>query len=115
MSINSGLSQSARSDVLAHLRSLRGSIAQAREALMHYKVDRLDRDKLEPAARRVDDLMNMFAGDTRDLLQGSAWVAEVLGGVQQITNPKAAAALSEAKVGISRLIELMEASRPAVR
>jgi hypothetical protein len=112
MSINSGLSQSTRSDVLAHLRSLRGSIAQAREALMHYKADRLDRDKLEPAARRVDDLMNMFAGEKRDLRQGSAWVAEVLGGVQQITNPKAAAALTEAKVGISRLIELMEASRP---
>ncbi len=112
MSINSGLSQSTRSDVLAHLRSLRRSIAQARDALMHYKVDRLDRDKLEPAARRVDDLMNMFAGDTRDLRQGSAWVAEVLGGVQQITNPKASAALTEAKEGISRLVELMDSASP---
>lgn len=82
---------------------------------MHYKVDRLDRDELEPAARRVDDLMNMFAGDTRDLRQGSVWVAEVLDSVQQITNPKAAAALTEAKAGIPRLIELMEASRPALK
>ena len=114
MSINAGLSQSARSDVLADLRLLRGSIARAREALMHYKADRLDRDKLEPAARRVDDLMNMFASDVRDLRQGSVWVTEVLGGVEQITNPKAAAALTEAKVGISRLIALMGEPRPAV-
>jgi hypothetical protein len=80
---------------------------------MHYKADRTDRDKLEPAARRVDDLMNMFAGNERDLRKGSAWVAEVLGGVEQVTNPKAAEALTEAKVGISRLIELMEVPRPA--
>jgi hypothetical protein len=82
---------------------------------MHYKADRFDRDKLEPAARRVDDLMNMFAGDARDLRQGSMWMAEVLGGVEQITNPKAAVALTAAKVGISRLIALMEEPRPAVK
>jgi hypothetical protein len=114
MPINSGLSQATRSDVLASLRSLRGSIARAREALMHYKADRTDRDKLEPAARRVDDLMNMFAGNERDLRKGSAWVAEVLGGVEQVTNPKAAAALTEAKAGISHLIELMGVPRPPV-
>jgi hypothetical protein len=115
MSINADLPQSARSDVLAHLRSLRGSIERAREALMHYKADRFDRDKLEPAARRVDDLMNMFAGNARDLRQGSLWVAEVLGGVEQISNPKAAAALTDAKVGIAHLTALMEAARPAVK
>jgi hypothetical protein len=109
MAINAGISQSARSEVLAHLRSLRGSIAQARDSLMHYKADRVDRDKLEPAARRVDDLMNRFAGDFRDPLQGSVWVAEILGGLEDVTNPKAAAALSDARVDIAALLQVMNA------
>jgi hypothetical protein len=101
------LSQSERSTILAHLRLLRGTLAQARDALMHFKSDRVDRDLLEPAARRVDDLMNKFAGDFRDPRQGAAWVTEILGGIERVTNPKAAAALTEARVEISALLEVM--------
>jgi hypothetical protein len=100
--------RAARASILAHLRTLRGSLAQARDALMHYSEDRLDRDQLEPAARRVDELMNMFAGESRDPGQGSVWVTEILGGVENVTNPKAAAALSEARVEIAVLLEVMD-------
>jgi hypothetical protein len=102
-----GLSRSDYAKILAHLRTLRASLAQARAALMHFKDDRLDRDKLEPAARRVDDLMNMFAGNVRDPGQGSLWVTEVQSGVDQITNPKAAEALREARVDITVLLDVM--------
>src|SRR2546430_1477550 len=71
MAGNTSLSRSAHSKILAHLRTLRASLAQARDALMHFKDDRLDRDKLEPAARRVDDLINMFAGNFREPEQRS--------------------------------------------
>jgi len=101
------LSRAAHSNILAHLRTLRASLAQARDALVHYREDRLDRDKLEPAARRVDDLMNMFAGNSRDPRKGTVWVTEVLGGVEQVTNPKAAAALREARVDITALLDVM--------
>jgi hypothetical protein len=101
------LSRAAHSNILAHLRTLRASLAQARDALVHYREDRLDRDKLEPAARRVDDLMNMFAGNSRDPRKGAVWVTEVLGGVEQVTNPKAAAALREARVDITALLDVM--------
>jgi hypothetical protein len=74
---------------------------------MHFKDDRLDRDRLEPAARRVDDLMNMFVSNARDPRQGSIWVTEVLNGVEQVTNPKAAEALREARVEITALLEVM--------
>jgi hypothetical protein len=74
---------------------------------MHYKDDRVDRDRLEPAARRVDDLMNLFAGNSRDPGQGSVWVTEILGGVEQVTNPKAAAALNEARLDITVLLDVM--------
>jgi hypothetical protein len=70
---------------------------------MHFKNDRADRDKLEPAARRVDDLMNMFVGDMRDWAQGSLWLAEIQSGVEQVTNPKSAEALDEARVDIAAL------------
>jgi len=107
MAINAVLTPSERSRVLAHLRSLRGSLAQARDALMHFKTDRVDRDMLEPAARRVDDLMNKFAGDFRDPRQGALWVTEILGGVERVTNPKAAVALNEARVDINALLTVM--------
>jgi hypothetical protein len=74
---------------------------------MHYKDDRLDRDKLEPAARRTDDLMNMFVGDMRDSTQGPVWVAEIQSGVEQVTNPKAAAALRDARVDITALLQMI--------
>jgi len=107
MAINAVVSSSARSKVLAHLRSLRASLASARDALMHFKEDRVDRDKLEPAARRVDDLMNLFTSDLRDAQKGAVWVGEILGGVERVTNPKAAAALREARVDITVLLDVM--------
>jgi hypothetical protein len=107
MTLDAGLSRSARSNILAHLRTLRGSIGQARDLLMHFRDDRVDRDRLEPAARRVDDLMNLFAGGSRDLARGSAWVNEILSGVEQVTNPKSAAALGEARVDLSALLEVL--------
>jgi hypothetical protein len=107
MTVNSSLSRSAHSKILAHLRTLRASLAQARDALIHVKDDRLDRDKLEPAARRVDDLMNMFASNLPDPAQGSRWVTEIQSGVEQVTNPKAAEALRDARVDITALIDVM--------
>jgi hypothetical protein len=93
-----------RSEILAHLRTLRANIATARAALMNYKDDRLDRDKLEPAARRVDDLMDMYAGSSsRSVPRGLAWIAEIQSGIEAVTNAKAAAALSEAQAGVTAL------------
>jgi len=107
MPVNTSLSRSAHAKILVHLRALRASLAQARDALMHFKDDRLDRDKLEPAARRVDDLMNMFASNLRDPAQGSRWVTEIQSEVERVTNPKAAEALGEARVDITALLDLM--------
>jgi hypothetical protein len=98
---------------MAHLRTLRANLAQARDALMHYKSDRLDRDKLEPAARRVDDLMNMFASNLRNLDQGALWIAEIQRGVDQVTNPKAAESLGEARIELAALLEAMESESAA--
>lgn len=97
----------ARSQILAHLRTLRASIAQARDALVHFKADRLDRDKLEPAARRVDDLMNMYASESRNPTQGRTWIAEIQSGIDQVTNPKSAAALNDARTDITKLLDMM--------
>jgi hypothetical protein len=60
MKLIAGLTRAEHAKVRAHLQTLRRSLMQARDALMHFKDDRLDRDKLEPAARRTDDLVNMF-------------------------------------------------------
>jgi len=92
-----------RSEILAHLRTLRANIAMARAALMNYKDDRLDRDKLEPAARRVDDLMDMYAGSSRSIPRGLAWIAEIQSGIEAVTNAKAEVALSEAQAGVTAL------------
>ncbi len=107
MPVNTSLSRADHSKILAHLRTLRASLAQARDLLMHFKDDRVDRDRLEPAARRVDDLMNLFAGTVRDPVQGSRWVTEIQTGVDEITNPKAAQALREAQIDISALREVI--------
>jgi hypothetical protein len=104
---DSGLTRAEHAKIRAHLQTLRVSIGQARDSLMHFKDDRLDRDKLEPAARRVDDLMNMFVGDLRDAAQGPVWVAEIRSGVEQVTNPKAAEALRKAQADISALLDVM--------
>jgi hypothetical protein len=101
------LTRAEHSKIRAHLRALRTSLTHARDALMHFKDDRVDRDKLEPAARRVDDLMDMFGGATRDSAQGSLWLAEIQSGVEQVTNPKSAEALDEARVDIAALRDVM--------
>ena len=103
MAVQSGLSRSASSVILAHLYTLRASLAKARDTLVHFKDDRIDRDKLEPAARRVDDLMNLFASGSRDPEQGSLFVTEIQGGVEKVTNPKSADALRDAQVDIVRI------------
>src|ERR1700722_111635 len=107
MSVNSSLSRSASGGILAHLYTLRASLARARDVLMHFKDDRIDRDKLEPAARRVDDLMNLFATGSRDPAQGSLFVGEIQSGVDQVTNPKSADALRDAQVDIVALLNAL--------
>jgi hypothetical protein len=112
MSVNINVSRSAPQKILAHLRTLRVSLDQARTTLMHYKDDRVDRDKLEPAARRVDDLMNMFATGVRDPAQGLVWVNEIQSGIDQVANPKAAAALRDAGVEVAALLATMKTAGP---
>jgi hypothetical protein len=107
VTVDGSLTRAEHAKVRAHLRTLRTSLVQARDALMHFKDDRLDRDRLEPAARRADDLMNMFVGEMRDLTRGPLWVAEIKSGVEQVTNPKAAAALRDARVDITALLDMM--------
>ncbi|HTC43489.1 MAG TPA: hypothetical protein VK696_00435 [Steroidobacteraceae bacterium] len=92
-----------RSEILAQLRTLRANIAAARAALVNYKDDRLDRDKLEPAARRVDDLMDMYSGSSRNVPRGLGWIAEIQSGIEAVTNDKAAVALNEALAGVTAL------------
>jgi hypothetical protein len=107
MTVNTSLTRVEHAKVRAHLGALRTSLTQARDALMHFKGDRLDRDKLEPAARRVDDLMNLFAGEVRDSAQGPVWIAEIQIGVEQVTNPKVAEALRDARAEITALLDVM--------
>jgi hypothetical protein len=76
MTVNASLTRVEHAKARAHLRALRTSLTQARDALMHFNGDHLDLDKLEPAARRVDDLMNLFAGEVRDSAQGPVWNAD---------------------------------------
>jgi hypothetical protein len=117
MAINSSVSRSANQRMLAHLRTLRLNLDQARSALMHYKDDRVDRDKLEPAARRVDDLMNLFATGSHATAQGREWVAEIQTGMDKVVNPKAAAALQAAGAEVTALLAVittMEQAAPAV-
>jgi hypothetical protein len=87
MTTSFNLSRAASFEVLNRLRALRASIAQARNALVHFQQDRLDRDKLEPAARQVDLLINMFAGELRDPARGFLLMTEIQKGVDQVTNP----------------------------
>jgi hypothetical protein len=102
-----GISGAAQSLILGRLRTLRKNLDVARTALLNFKEDRIDRDKLEPAARRTDDLMNLFTSDNKDPTQGTAWVKQILGSVDEVTNPKAATALGEARQDIAALLEVM--------
>jgi len=106
MAINSSVSR-ANQKTLAHLRTLRLNLDQARSALMHYKDDRVDRDTLEPAARRVDDLMNLFVTGGQDSAQSLAWMTEIRVVVDKVANPKATTALQAAGVEITALLALI--------
>jgi plasmid stabilization system protein ParE len=112
MAVQSSLSRSASAVILAHLRTLRANLAKARDLLVHFKGDRVDRDRLEPAARRVDDLMNLFASGSRDPEQGSLFITEIQGGLEKVTNPKSADALRDAQVDIVALLIAMREAGP---
>ena len=109
---NSNLSRSAFGEILPRLRSLRASLTKARDALLHFKDDRIDRDKLEPAARRVDELMDLFANGSRNPEQGSRFVAQIQIDIEQVTNSKSAAALRAAQVDIAALLDAMRRDGP---
>jgi len=80
---------------------------------MHFKDDRVDRDALEPAARRVDELMNMFAGNSTDPALVALWSSEIQGSIDKVPNPKAADALLEARSEIAAILGLIEAEKNA--
>ena len=113
MSVVSSLSRTQHSQIRAHLRTLRISLTQARDSLMHFKNDRLDRDKLEPAARRIDDLMNLFAGEVSNSAQSLLWLAEIQSGIDESTNPKAAEAQSEARIAVAALFKAIGPTQEA--
>ena len=115
MAVNRILARAEYARTRAHLWRLRTSLTQARDALMHFKDDRVDRDKLEPAARRVDDLMNMFGSDLPDCEQGVRWLTEIQQGLGEVTNPKAAEALNEARVDLTALLEVMGTAKTALQ
>jgi hypothetical protein len=115
LAINSTVSRSARSTVLEHLRALRGTIARARDTLMHFKDDRVDRDALEPAARRVDDLMNMFASSATDPELVALWSSEIQAAMDKVPNPKAADALLQARSEIAAILGVIEAEKTVPR
>ena len=52
--------------------------------------------------------MNMFATGMGDAAQGVAWMNGIQVGVEQVINPKSAAALRDASVEITALIALMK-------
>ena len=107
--VNSAVSRSTRSTVLERLRTLRGSLARARDTLMHYKDDRVDRDTLEPAARRVDELMNMFASNANDPATVTLWSSEIQAAMDKVPNPKVAATLVEARAEIAVILGVIDA------
>lgn len=112
MAVSSSVSR-ANQRTLAHLRTLRLNLDQARSALMHYQADRIDRDKLEPAARRVDDLMNLCATGAQDSAQSLAWMTEIRVVIDRVANPKSTAALHAAGIEIAALLALMTPEGPA--
>jgi phage I-like protein len=76
---------------------------------MHFKDDRVDRDALEPAARRVDELMNMFASTSNDPARVAVLSSEIQTAIDKVPNPKVAAALSEARAEIAAILGAIEA------
>ncbi len=108
--MNTTIPRSVHSKILADLRTLRENLAQARSGLMHFRDDRVDRDKLEPAARRVDDLMNLFAGTDRDVARGALWVNEIQSSIDTVNNPKAAESLQAARADVASLLQSLAAT-----
>jgi tellurite resistance protein len=82
---------------------------------MHFKVDRIDRDTLEPAARRTDELMNMFAGNSSDPALVALWSSEIQAAIEKVPNPKVADALLEARAEIAAILGVIEAEEKASR
>jgi hypothetical protein len=82
---------------------------------MHFKDDRVDRDTLEPAARRVDELMNMFASSSSDPARVALWSSEIQSAIDKVPNPKAADALLEARAEIAAILGVIEAEEKASR
>jgi hypothetical protein len=113
MAVNRVLARAEYARTRAHLWTLRKNLTQARDALMHFKADRVDRDRLEPAARRVDDLMTMFGSDLPDCEQGARWLTEIQGDLGGVMNPKAAEALEEARADITALLAVMGGAKDA--
>ena len=94
---------------------LRASLARARNTLMHFQGDRLDRDTLEPAARRVDGLMDMFAGNSSDPALVALWSHEIRSAIDRVPNPKSADALLEASAELTAILGVIEAGEKLSR
>lgn len=115
MPVNTAVSRSTRSIVLERLRILRASLARARDALMHFKDDRADRDTLEPAARRVDGLMDMFASNSSDPALVDLWAREIRCAIGKVSNPKSVDALLEASVELAAILGMIEGAEKVSR
>ena len=77
---------------------------------MHFQGDRLDRDALEPAARRVDGLMEMFAGQSSNPALVALWSSEIRSAIERVPNPKSADALLEASAELAAILGVIEAA-----
>jgi hypothetical protein len=77
---------------------------------MHFQGDRLDRDALEPAARRVDGLMEMFAGKSSNPALVALWSSEIRSAIERVPNPKSADALLEASAELAAILGVIEAA-----
>ena len=82
---------------------------------MHYKDDRVDRDTLEPAARKVDELMNMFAGNSTDPALVIRMSAEIQSTLDKVSNPKSTEALREAGAELTAILGVIEAGDDQAR
>jgi len=82
---------------------------------MHFKDDRVDRDTLEPAARRIDELMNMFASNSTDPVVVALWSAEIQSTLDKVPNPKVAHALQEARSEIEAILGVVQADEKISR
>jgi hypothetical protein len=76
---------------------------------MHFRDDRVDRDTLEPAARRVDEMMNMFATNANDPALIALWSSEIQTAIGKVPNPKSADALHEASAELAAILDVIEA------